>query len=51
MLNAMLYLLYLAISVDTDDDGNSMKAITPVKKTELPKGMYKHALSAYNQRW
>tara|TARA_R110000824_G_scaffold395070_6_gene595408 strand:+ start:9865 stop:10452 length:588 start_codon:yes stop_codon:yes gene_type:complete len=37
----------LAISVDTDDDGNSMKNNAPVKKTELPKGMHKHALSAY----
>jgi hypothetical protein len=39
----------LAISVDTDDDGNSMKTITPAKKGALPKGMYKHALSAYNR--
>lgn len=39
----------LAISVDTDDDGNSMKTIIPAKKTELPKGMYQHALSAYNR--
>lgn len=37
----------LAISVDTDDDGNSMKTITPAKKTELPKGMYQHAAAAY----
>ena len=39
----------LSISVDTDDDGNSMKTITPAKKTALPKGMYQHALTAYNR--
>ena len=39
----------LAISVDTDDDGNSMAKATVPKKGALPKGMYKHALTAYKR--